>query len=393
MKIMKKQTGILILWSIVSLLASCSNDDNGAREEPETPIVAPEGELVLTNTNTIRTRELTLNFANGEVIGDTTLDEPQNKFEHQGAFYIIKEDNISRQASSGVTAWEREYLETSIVKFPLLDANLALSTDVLFIQYARQDKITFERQYFLEALELSTGATRWIEELSFPVESIPFIVENRLLLTPRNSFYPIRYYNMQTGAVEAENSFEDRVDPGRFVTVNGNIIASSWNDRILALDDNLNIAWTFETNGTNAIKGILVNNQFIFPSRDENLYALDQNSGSLNWETPLPNRLTLGIHHYQDQIYLLQPSVDAPPQLLTIDSDNGTINSINPIETGATSTDDIQVSFFDEFMVTVSALGDSVSNLQLIHLPTAEIVWETTTDTIGFGSSININKQ
>jgi|GEM_PF-3112018 len=391
MKSITMYKSILFLMILVGF--GCSNDDNGTTltEEILEEVVLPEGELVLNNTNSFRTRELLLNLSDGTLLGDTTFDEPQNTVEHQGAFYVIKSSTITRRASSGVPAWEREYPETDFMEFRLLDSNLAFDEDALYIVYAERNKITFESTYFLEALELATGGTRWIQELTGDIESFPFIVANRLLLTPRNSFSPIRYYNLETGDIAVENSFEDRVDPGRFVTVNGTIIASSWRDRILALDENLNIAWTFETNGTNAKKGILAGNGFIFPSRDENLYSLDQNSGDLNWVTPLPNRLTLGIHQHQEEVYVFQPRADVAPQLLAIDLENGAINTMRPIETGVTSIDDIRVGFVDGFMVVVSQRNDSESNIQLIHLATAEIVWETTVDNIGFGSTITIN--
>lgn len=382
-----------VLFLMILIGWACSNDDNGTFPvgEIQEEIILLEGELVLTNTNFTRTRELLINLSDGALLGDTTFDAPKKQVGHQGDFYVTKENTISRETSSGALVWEREYPKSEIGNFSMVDANSALSTDALFIQYARQDEITFERQYFLEALELTTGDTRWVQELSGDVESYPFIVDNRLLLTPRNSFSPIRYYNAQTGVIEVENNFEDRVDPGRFVIANGTIMASSWRDRILALDENLNIAWTFSTSGTNAIKGILAGEDFVFPSRDENLYSLNQNTGELNWATPLPNRLTLGVHQHQDAIYVFQPRPDVPPQLLAIDLENGTVTATTPIATGATSIDDIRAGFVDGFMVVVSQLNDSQSNIQLIHLATAETVWETTTDNIGFGTTIGIN--
>ncbi|WP_422858076.1 hypothetical protein ACOKFD_11580 [Flagellimonas sp. S174] len=390
------QSKIELLFYLATsmLFISCSNDDdNGPTQnpEPEIAVVAPEGEVVFTNTNSLRTRKVTLNLSDGALVEDSTLDEPQNLLEHQGSVYVIKKGAISRQESSGVNTWERLYPETDFNEFLLLDANFAFGTDALFIQYTQRDLITFESRYFLEALELSTGITRWIEELSLDVESFPFIIGNRLLLTPRNSFDPIRYYNLQTGVVEADNSYTDRVDPGRFVDVNGTIIASSWNNRILALDANLDIAWTFDTRETNAIKGILFDEQFIFPSRDETLYSLNQSSGDLNWETPLPNRLTLGLHESQGQIYLFQPKIDAPPELLTINPENGMITDTFSIDTGTTSIDDIRAAFFQEFMIVMSSINDTENTVQLIHLPTAETVWEITADNTGFGTTIKVN--
>ncbi len=392
----QNKIGLLFYLATSMLFISCSSDDSGPTQNPEPEIEvvapAPEGEVVFTNTNSFRTRRVTLNLSDGALVEDSTLDEPQNLVEHQGANYTIKKEAISRQESSGGTTWERLYPETDFNEFLLLDANVAFGADALFIQYAQIDLITFESRYFLEALELSTGTTRWIEELSLTVESYPFIIGNRLLLTPRNSFDPIRYYNLQTGVVEADNSFVDRVDPGRFLDVNGTILASSWSNRILALDDNLDIAWTFNTGETNAIKGILFDEQFIFPSRDETLYSLNQSSGDLNWETPLSNRLTLGLHESQGQIYLFQPKIDSPPELLTINPENGMITNTFSIVTGTTSIDDIQAAFFDEFMIVLSSVNDVEDNIQLIHLPTAEIVWEVTADNTGFGTNIKVDR-
>lgn len=384
MKILENNSHATILVQLLMValfFGSCKNDDNGAQlyeaaEEEEEIIVAPQGLITVTTSK----KQLKIGLNDGSVLEETLFGENEKVRTHQEDVYEFKTNTIVKKAANnGAVVWEKTYREEVGKSIRMHQAHTAFSQNTLFISYQELDTNTYESSYFMEALDLESSNTIW--RLNVGARTFPYLYENRLITVQYpngNAPTTFQYRNKVLGDVEVERMIPERVDD---YTFDGDlIIANSWNDRVFALDRGLNTVWSFSTEAENPGDGLIFEDQYLFFSRDRHVYSLNKNTGVLNWETAVSERLFMGLHTHGGDLYLAQQTGTQTLTLNKINTENGELTTSfeTPMSDDSYTT---KLAFYKEYMLVAMAPSSDENNPQiearLIHLPTKKEVWTT----------------
>ncbi len=381
MKITKNINSSLIaliqLLVVALLFASCNKDDETESTyevEGVEELTAPNGLITLTT----RKKQLKIGLNDGRILEETLFADDVKIQENQGNLYEFNTNTIVKKAANnGAVVWEKSYPEEIGKSIRMHRANTVFSQNTLFISYQELDTNTYESRYFMEALDLESSSTIW--RLNVGANTYPYLYQNRLITVQYpngNAPTVFQYRNKFLGDVEVERTIPERVDD---YTFDGDlIIANSWNDRVFALDRGLNTVWSFSTGAENPGDGLVFEDQYLFFSRDRHVYSLNKNTGVLNWETAVSERLSLGFHTNEKDLYLAQQTGTQTLTLLKINTENGELESSfdTPMSDDTYTT---KLAFFKEYLLVAMAPSSDENNPQiearLLHLPSAEEIW------------------
>ncbi|MEM9361408.1 MAG: PQQ-binding-like beta-propeller repeat protein [Bacteroidota bacterium] len=395
-KIVKKKSIHTFFCLAILLLYGCSSDDETSpieneigsemesemENEMESEIVPPAGTISFTINNSAINRETILNLANGDFIDEEEVPGPISIEEHQDHTYLFRGNSLVKQDGNGNLVWEKTYPENNIVPFEIFNSNVVFEGETVYFSYSRLDTVTFERTHFLECISLIDGGTLWIKNVNG--ETFPSLVNGRLLtLTYPNGNSPVNfaYLDKETGSTNFEKTYEERIDPDNLAIDGDNILVSSWGDRVFALNTMLDEEWTFGTDAENVRRGIVAQNQLIFPSRDRNIYALNKDTGALNWQSLLEGRSSQGFHIHNEMLYVIQKNGDKVI-LYKIDNEDGNIESRTELQI-ANSENSVLAAFFQDYMVLVNPINDVSTAVSLTYLPNAEQLWQIDSERVG----------
>lgn len=380
--ILNKCIRYLSFCSFFLLLYGCSNDDNGTIEV-ESEISTPSGTISFTINNSAVNKETILNLENGDFLEQMEVTGPVAIAEHREHTYLFRENSLVKQDGNGNLIWEKTYPEDELNPFEIFRSNTVFEEQAVFFSYSRLDTFTFERTHFLECVSLVDGGTIWIKNVSG--ETFPSLVNGRLLaLTYPNGNSPVNfaYLDKENGSTTFEKTYEERIDPSNLTIDRNTILVSSWGDRVFALNTMLNEEWSFETGAENVRNGIIARNQLIFPSRDRNVYALNKDTGTLNWQSALEIPNSKGFHTHNDISYVLQKNEDKVI-VFKIDNEDGTLQTRTELQL-SNPENSIYTAFFEDYMVLANPTNDVRVSIRLIYLPSAQVLWQT--DSVGIGT-------
>lgn len=368
----------LSLISIVLIfMNSCSKDDS-ADLNPES-IVQPiklDGNLILTGSD----ESINIDLSNGSLLQETAVSSTGNIKEYNGAYYDFQSNTIKKTSDlEGTILWEKEYLNEIERSYRIEEAESAFSETTLFVAYQILHNTTYQSQYFLEALDISDGNSLWKQEVEG--FTVPYFYENRLITTTypnANANVIIQYRNKQLGDIIAEQTIDERIN--EFIFDGDLIYAASWNNRVLTLDRELNIEWSFETDGANPGIPIVLGNQFIFFSRDKYLYSLNKNTGALNWKTEMTDTSILGLGAFGNKVYISEQLTEYTLTTSVINTADGSIEKIfdKPMSESYYST---RLKFYKDYLLLITSPSsdeyDNQIKVELVYLPSTETLWST----------------
>ncbi len=368
---------LIHLLVIALLFGGCNKDDDTSipyEVEGVEELTAPNGLITLTT----REKELNIGLNDGSLLEETLFTDDQKDEVHHGNLYEFNTNTIVKKAEgSSLVAWEKSYPEEAGKSLKMFKAHTAFSENTLFISYTILDTNTYESMYFLEALNLENGDTIW--KLNAAGKTYPHFYQNRLVTVQYpngNATVVFQYRNKQLGDVEAERMIPERINEYSF---DGDlIIAHSWNNRVVALDRGLNIAWSFDTEGANPGVGLLFENQYIFFSRDRHIYSLNKNSGILNWKTAMPEGLIMGLHINRKNLYIGQQTGLQILTLSNVNTENGELAS--SFETSMSNDSyTTKLAFYKAYVLVAMAPSSDEDNpeieARLLHLPSTKELW------------------
>ena len=150
----------------------------------------------------------------------------------------------------------------------------------------------------------------------------------------------------------------------------------SWSNAVYSINEELNINWAFETTGSNVQRGVIIGNQFLFHSRDENIYALNLQFGDLNWSQNLPELFISDFFADSNTIWSVTRDFSNNIFLINeLDVSNGTSFSNFTIPA---IDDDNEIEFlnFDDYLLIISDPESGTTRSQLLNYTTQNLIWE-----------------
>lgn len=376
MKTIKK----ILFLCITVLLVNCNKDDAPSMSIPNDDsfeeVIVPQGGITLKDHN----KSLELNFENGTIREEKNHIEGQQTKNHRGDVFLFSANIIKRTAGHPEErSWSKEFPVVEGQSSKIHESSVVFSGSTMFISYQIINTTTYSSNHFIEAIDIFNADTLWKIQVGHKTEL--HMYKDRFITVQRpngNAGITFQFRNKTLGTVEIEKRVEDRVD--RYLFDGDLIIANSWQNRVFALDRALNTVWSFETGGANTIHSIVFKNDYIFHSRDGNLYAVDKNTGSLKWEKEVSDHQVLGIQAEGASAYIGQHTGPKTLTISRISLDDGSLE--NSFQTGMSEDYyTTQLHFHEDYLLLVTSPTSDERDIgieaQLIHLPSSQEVWKT----------------
>lgn len=363
-----------LLFIIPLLILSCNNDDDSHGIQPvEEEIDPPNGVITLTNLDT----QLKISFTDGSFLEETAINSETSTNLHDSYQYIFELNTLKKVDESGTALWTKSYPMEAGKSFRLNENPIVFFETTAFISYYILDTTSYASEYFLEAINLDGANTIW--SLNVGAKTVPYVYQNRLLtLQYPSGNVPIifQYRNKSVGDVLVENTFTEII--GGFIFDGDLIVATSWSDRVFAMDRSLTTIWSFDTEAENPRNGYIFENQYIFHSWDKHIYSIAMNSGELNWKTALPEKNILGLHIQENYTYVGQQTDAKLMTLSKINSENGEIEN----STSFSMSEDYYTTklvFYEDYLLLITSPNsderENLIQLRLIYLPESVELW------------------
>lgn len=381
MKIFKSILGIFLLLSVFT---NCKkNDDTDfveteeITEETKDPVNDIAGSIWIRSDNLYT--ELDLN--DNQQIDSFTTTAPFYCNESNGVFictqgeYSGTKTLLRKGTINGEALWSKDYVEDGD-KYFLIGATTVFQNTVL-AGYRTIDTTTYSSIQYLEALNLETGDVLWTIELNNEVKKIiPYQDKIIVELSQGSSTQEILSIDPDNGNIDKRIPFSDRIS--KLVGTSSSIIAMTWSNSVVSLDADLNENWTFSTGSPNILGGYESGDQFIFYSRDEHVYSIDKNNGTLIWEHAYTGKFPSAINISNDMVFISYNELGSTIVTKTLDILSGEeLYSFTYPVNEEWDSDSTTYYFFDNHLLLFNTVSsDNKAHIVLINISTETLVWE-----------------
>jgi len=161
------------------------------------------------------------------------------------------------------------------------------------------------------------------------------------------------------------------------------MIVMSWSNAVYSIQEDLTLNWTFSTTGSNVQKGIIVSDQFVFHSRDENIYAVNLQTGDLNWSQAFPDLFIRQFFNNGTSIWSVTEDFNANRFVINeLDASTGTIlsNFNTPLPIAADDIDEIEVLAFSDYLLILMGRSGESTITEFYNYKTQNKIWQSDLD-------------
>ena len=300
MKPNKMALGIMVLTLTIM---GCKKDDDSSFED----IVGPSNEIVgslwLNSGNAFRE----LDLKDTQEINAFTTKDSYRCTEFNGVFICTEGDFSGTQkvmkkgTFNGELAWSKDY-DKGAEQYYELSPGIVHKNNVV-LSYKIVNTTTYNTTYYIESLNLDNGNMNWSIAVDNEVRNIKTYKDQVIAeLSVGSSTIELLSIDGANGTIDNRIPFTDRI--GKLMGGTSSIIAMTWNNEVISMDEQLNVNWTFETQGPNILGGYEVGNNFIFYSRDETVYNIDVGTGNLIWKHAYLGIYPLAINSEDNKVYI-----------------------------------------------------------------------------------------
>ncbi|MDO6519488.1 outer membrane protein assembly factor BamB family protein [Zobellia uliginosa] len=381
MKTFKSLLGILL---VLIVMTSCNKDDDSNFEEIE-EIEDPVNDIV--GSIWIRSDNLytELDLKDYRQINSLTTLDSFHCNEFDGAFICTQGEYngtktlLRKGTFNGESMWSKDYVKDDD-KYYEIGATWVYQSTV-FIGYRAINTTTYHSTFYLDALDLETGDVYWTIELTDEVKKITSY-QNKIVveLSLGSSTQEILSIDPGTGHIDKRIPFTDRIS--KLIGGSSSIIVMTWSNSVVSLDTDLNENWTFSTGSPNVLGGYESGDQFIFYSRDQTVYSIDKNDGSLIWEHAYTGKFPSAIGLSNDTVYLSYKEESSAIVTKTLDIFSGEeLDSFTYPVNEEWDSDSTKYYFFDKHLLLFNTVSDhNKANITLINISANTLVWELELD-------------
>lgn len=366
------------LLALIITISSCKKDDDSSFEQIIEPTNDIIGSLWVQNGNDFS--ELDLKDTQ-ETNAFTTLDSFRCT-EFDGIFICTQGDItetktlLHKGTFNGELKWTKDYVSTSEKYYRLKTTEVYQNTVV--VGYSIVNSTTYTSTYHLEALNLENGDVKWSIELGYDVKRLTSLAGKIIAeLSVGSSTKELISIDSNDGSIENRKAFDERI--GKLSGGISSIFVMTWNKKVISMDHQLNFNWTFETDAANILGGIETTNQLLLYSRDQTVYSINKNTGTLEWKHTYFGDYPLAINTVNDKVYVMnRKENETDIQIKTLNLDTG-----EELDFYTYSTDkDWNASFTKFYLIDHNLLifnsedDEGKANIALINIKGKTLVWE-----------------
>ena len=371
-------------------ISSCKKDDDPSFEQITEPANDIIGSFWVNNENDFTELDLK---DNQEINAFTTLNSFRctefdgificTQGEHSGTKTVLRKGTFN-----GELQWSKEYISNSDYYHQINTTEVHQNT--VYIGYQVVNTTSYRSTFHIDALNLSTGDVRWSIELVNGVKRLSSL-EGQLIaeLSIGSSTTELLSINSNDGHIDHRIPFTDRI--GKLIDGDSSLFVMTWNKRVLSMDNQLNINWTFDTEAPNILGGLEAGDQFLFYSRDQNVYSLDKYTGSLLWRKTYTTNYPLAISTLNDKVYVSnRKESESNIQIKTLDLFSGEeLDSYAYETTKELNASSTKFYFFDQHLLLFEIVPDNnKANVVLINVKDKALVWEKELNPIAYSHLI-----
>lgn len=370
------KTRILLLLCLCLLHLSCNNDDDSNIEVIDTSNLINATASIASYSTLV-----TIDLESGNTI-TTQNDQLLTNLIYEDSFIGLFPDRLVRSTTTdlaGEQIWEIFLgIETGFdLNFD--SSQLAIQGDIIYLTFRATDPGLPSPSYIIMAINAVNGDTIWTEsQLDNQFKRIAILNDRIITVEGPQGFEIITSRNLSDGSIVNSWNLEERVS--HLVTGTNEVIVMSWSSAVYSIQDDLTLNWTFSTSGSNVQRGTIIGNQFLFHSRDENIYAVHLQTGDLNWSQAFPDLFIR--HFFKDGTSIWSVTQDFDGSTFNInelDASTGTIasNFNIPLPIPIDDTGEIEVLPFDDYLLILTGRSAGNTITDFYNYKTQEMIWQS----------------
>jgi len=372
---MKLTIQLLLCFCLIQW--SCSNDDNNDNQDIDVNANLIGAEVSFSSLSDLTTIDLetgnTITIQGERLIASVI---------YENSFIGLLENRLIRSSDvdfSGEQLWEIDISDGSDSNFDFNRSQMIIHNGVLYLNYKVQVPDIPSQLPILAAIDATTGTLLWsVNQLDYEFRRIAVLNNTIITAESFESQTRITSRDISNGSILNEWPINERIS--HLIPGINEIIVMSWNNAVYSIDQNLNINWSFSTEGANVRKGLITDNQFLFHSRDQNIYALNLQFGNLNWSQNLPDLFIENFFGDGNTLWsVTRDFTDNTLLLNEVDINNGTIFSTSTIPIATENSSDIELVNFDDYLFIITSQSSSEEVItQLVNFISQEVIWQNT---------------
>jgi len=373
---MKSHSLLLSLLLCIIHLSCKNDDDNTTIQEIDTPNLV-NATATIAAFNTLATLDLetgtTLTTENDQLIENLTYDN---------SFIGLFQDRLVRSMTTdldGEQIWEvSPGIETGLdINFNA--SKLILQENILYLTYRATDPALPSPSYIIMAINAVNGDTIWTASQPDNEFKHLAILNNRIITVegPQGSEI-VTSRNLSDGSIVDTWNLGERIS--HLIAGNNEIILMSWSNAVYSVQEDLTLNWTFSTAGSNVQRGAIVGDQFLFHSRDENIYAVNLQTGDPNWSQAFPDLFIQQFFNNGTSIWSVTQDFDGNTfNIRELDASTGTITSTFdiPLSVAADDIEEIEILAFSDYLLILIEPSGGNTIADFYNYKTQQRIWQS----------------
>ena len=350
---------------------SCSNDDDTNQETATSNLANATASIASSSTLT------TIDLETGNLL--TTQNERLvTSVTYEDSFIGLLENRLVRSSDVdflGEQLWEFDVTNGSDDNFDFGRTQMILHNNIIYLHYTVTDTDIPLPAPTLIAVDANTGNRIWRDgQIIYEYRRIAILNNRIITVEVFNNETRITSRDISDGSIISEWQINERIS--HLISGTNEVIVMSWSNAIYSIDQELNINWAFETTGSNVQRGAIIDNQFLFHSRDENIYALNLQFGDLNWSQNFPELFISDFFADSNTIWSVTRDFSNNTFLINeLDVSNGTSFSNFTIP-ALNEASEIAFLNFDDYLLIISDPESGTTRSQLLNYTTQNLIWE-----------------
>ncbi|MFT5892571.1 MAG: outer membrane protein assembly factor BamB [Dokdonia sp.] len=374
------KTNILILLCLCLLNLSCNNDDDNAPDQEITQTDLINATASLASYSTL----VTIDLESGNTIA-TQNDQLLSNLTYEDSFIGLFPDRLVRSTTTdlaGEQIWEvSPGIETGL-DLSFTSSRLVIQGNIIYLTFRAIDSGIPATFYTMMAINAVSGDTIWtISQLDNEFKHIAILNDNLITVEGPQGFEIMTSRNLSDGSILTSWNLEERVS--NLITGTNEVIVMSWSSAVYSIQEDLTLNWTFSTSGANVQRGAIVGNQFLFHSRDKNIYAVNLQTADLNWSQAFPDLFIR--HFFNDGTSIWSVTQDFNTNTFNInelDTSTGTISSnFNiPLPIAPDDVGEVEVLSFSDYLLILTGRSGGSTITDFYKYKTQEMIWQSEVD-------------
>ncbi|MEP0262632.1 hypothetical protein [Dokdonia sp.] len=368
------KTHILILLCLCLFHLSCSNDDDRTQEVIETELIQATASIASYST------VVTIDLESGNTI-TTQNDQLITNLTYEDSFIGLFPGRLVRSTTTdlaGEQIWEiSPGIETGFdLNFD--SSQLVIHGDILYLTFRATDPGLPAPNYIIMAINAINGDTIWTEsQLDNQFKRIAILNDRIITVEGPQGFEAIVSRNLSNGSILHTWNLGERIS--HLVAGTNEVLVMSWSSAVYSIQDDLTLNWTFSTSGSNVQRGTIIGNQFLFHSRDENIYAVHLQTGDLNWSQAFPDLFIRQFFNDGTSIWSVTQDFNTNTYNINeLDSSTGAIDSnFNvPLPIAIDDIDEIEILPFSDYVLILTGRSAGNTITDFYNYKTQEMIWQ-----------------